>query len=268
MIHLKALTLREAGSARSSAYPFSVKAIQTLEQLDFTHPVSMFVGENGSGKSTLLEAIAAVAGSITLGSDPFEADERQASIRQLGQQLKLSWRAKTRKGFFLRADDFINYVKKLQQIKLDMQAELKQVEQEYKQRSQLAQNLAKLPYARSLAELEELYGEGLEYRSHGESFLDLFQARFVPQGLYLLDEPETPLSPMKQLAFIALLKEMVEKDAQFIIVTHSPILMAFPGAKIYSFDGPRITQVEYEELEHVQLTRNFLNQPEQYLRHL
>lgn len=73
---------------------------------------------------------------------------------------------------------------------------------------------------------------------------------------------------MKQLAFIALLKELVEKDAQFIIVTHSPILMAFPGAKIYSFDGPRITQVEYEELEHVQLTRNFLNQPEQYLRHL
>lgn len=175
MIHLKALTLREAGSARSSAYPFSVKAIQTLEQLDFTHPVSMFVGENGSGKSTLLEAIAAAAGSITLGSDPFEADERQASIRQLGQQLKLSWRAKTRKGFFLRADDFINYVKKLQQIKLDMQAELKQVEQEYKQRSQLAQNLAKLPYARSLASWRSCTGKDLSTALTVKAFLICFK---------------------------------------------------------------------------------------------
>lgn len=268
MIHLKSVRVHKPQSEFKSAYPFTIKIIQTLDQLEFTNPVTIFVGENGSGKSSFLEGIATAAGSITVGSDATVLEEKDSAIHEFARTLKLSWRAKTRKGFFLRADDFLNYVKKLHQIKKDMRQELQKVEAEYRGRSKLAQNLAKMPYARSLAELEDLYGAGLEERSHGESFLDLFKARFVRGGLYLLDEPETPLSPMKQLAFIALLKEMVRQDAQFIIVTHSPILMAFPGAGIYSFDGPSLERVEYEDLEHVQLTRNFLNHPDQYLRHL
>src|SRR5205085_10529859 len=117
-------------------------------------------------------------------------------------------------------------------------------------------------------ELARRYGEDADARSHGESFLNLFQSRFVPGGLYLLDEPEAPLSPQRQLALLSMLKEMVNEDAQFIIATHSPILMAFPEAMILSFDVHPIKEVMWEEIEHVSLTRAFLNNPSSFLRHL
>ena len=101
------------------------------------------------------------------------------------------------------------------------------------------------------------------------TFLKFFEARFVPRGLYMLDEPEAPLSPLRQLSLLSMLKEMVEaKEAQFIIATHSPILMAFPDAAIMSFDDYPVRPVAYEDVEHVSLTRDFLNRPEQFLRHL
>ena len=106
-------------------------------------------------------------------------------------------------------------------------------------------------------------------RSHGEGFLDLFRARLVPNGLYLLDEPEAPLSPLRQLAFLSMLIEVVrEQRAQCIVATHSPILMAFPGATILSFDREPIAPVRYEDLDHVTITRDFLNDPASYLRRL
>lgn len=250
------------------SYPFNIPSIQSLDILTFDTPVTIFVGENGTGKSTLLEAIAAAVGSITVGADSVETDRSLESAQKLARCLKLSWKVKTRKGFFLRAEDFINYTKKLAEIRYDMEKELENVEKEYKNRSILAQNLAKMPYQRSLADMRRLYGQGLEMKSHGESFFNLFHSRFVPGGLYLLDEPETPLSPMKQLALISMITEMVEQSSQFIIATHSPILMAYPGAMIYSFDETPIRPVKYDELEHVNLTRSFLNDPERYLKYL
>ena len=116
--------------------------------------------------------------------------------------------------------------------------------------------------------LEHRYGVNLDANSHGESFLRLFRSRFVPGGLYLLDEPEAPLSPQSQLGLIAMLKDMVAQDAQFIIATHSPMLLAFPNATVYSFDERPPRRVPFEELEHVRLTRDFLNNPEAFLRHL
>jgi len=120
----------------------------------------------------------------------------------------------------------------------------------------------------SLHDMEQRYGMDLDANSHGQSFLKLFQSRFVPDGLYLLDEPEAPLSPQSQLALLAMLLDMVAQDAQFVIATHSPMLLAFPGARIYSFDSVPVSEVAYAELDHVVLTRAFLNDPEQYLRHL
>jgi predicted ATPase len=117
-------------------------------------------------------------------------------------------------------------------------------------------------------EIKRRYGNGLDSGSHGENYLALFQSRFVPNGLYLLDEPEAPLSPMRQLAFLALLKGMVAQDAQFIIASHSPIIMAFPGASILSFDSSQIHRIDYNSLEHVSFTRSFLNNPDAYLNHL
>ncbi|HEX7939287.1 MAG TPA: AAA family ATPase, partial [Gemmatimonadaceae bacterium] len=128
--------------------------------------------------------------------------------------------------------------------------------------------LATLPVKRSLAELEQMYGEDLDANSHGQSFLKLFSSRFVPGGLYLLDEPEAPLSPQSQLALLVMMQEMVAQQAQFIIATHSPMMLAFPGARIYSFDSTPVQEVPFDELDHVVLMREFLNRPERYLRAL
>lgn len=249
-------------------YPFIVPTIRTLPKLHLNTSVTFFVGENGTGKSTLLEAIAANIGSIRVGDKSMDTDDEMLPARALAKQIRLSWKIKTRRGMFLRAEDFITYTKHLSNIREEMEAEIIQAEKDYKQRSPLAQSLAKLPYKKSLFEMDNQYRGDLQMKSHGESFLDFFKGRFQANALYLLDEPETPLSPLKQIAFIAMMKEMVEQNAQFIIATHSPILMAYPGATIYSFDQSPITEVDYEQLEHVNLTRDFLNRPEQFLRNL
>ncbi|HEU5140060.1 MAG TPA: AAA family ATPase [Bacillales bacterium] len=262
MPHLQSIQLRSREKLPAEPFPFQLPLVQNFQQIHFHAPITFFVGENGTGKSTLLESIAAAADAITIGS------EESNPASELADYLKLIWKVKSRKGFFLRADDFINYTKRLTVIRKEMKEELNRVEAEYKDRSILARSLARLPYNRSLAEMEELYQEGLETRSHGESFLQFFHSRLRPDGLYLLDEPETPLSPLKQLSLISLLKEMTAQNCQFIIATHSPILMAFPGATILNFDEHPVHETPYDELEHVKLTKSFLNNPEQFLKHL
>ena len=268
MLHLRSITVRQWQKQGRLEFPFNLLLLQSLEQVEFTSPVTFFVGENGSGKSTLLEAIACAAGSVTVGSESVQTDLSLSDVRKFSGQLKLAWQKRTHRGFFLRAEDFFGYAKNVSQIKAELLNEIKTVDLEYHGRSKLAVDLAKMPYASELHDIRQKYGDGLEVRSHGESFLQLFQSRFVPNGLYLLDEPEAPLSPIRQLAFISALKEMVDKDAQFIIATHSPIIMAFPGAVILGFDGGKVKQVAYEDLEHVRLTRDFLNNPGAYLQHL
>jgi predicted ATPase len=267
MIHLRQLELRR-GQTRSIDFPFNLPVIDNLTSLEFSTPVTFLVGENGSGKSTFVEALAVAAQMVTVGSGNAHRDPTLAHVAELAKWFKLVWNKRTRKGFFLRAEDFFGYVKKQNQTRLEMQRELERVEDEYKGRSKQAQSLARMPYANELEDLSRRYGEGLDTQSHGESFLALFQTRFVPGGLYLLDEPEAPLSPLRQIGLLSAIKEMVEQDAQFIIATHSPILMAFPGASILNFDDVPISQIPYQELEHVNLMRDFLNNPEAFLRHL
>ena len=252
----------------SDAFPFSVPAIRTLPELSFDDACSFFVGENGSGKSTLLEGIALAAGLPTVGSREANDDQTLAAQRALSRALKLVWNRRTRKGFFLRAEDFFGFTKQLAQTRAEMLQRIAELEDEYKERSAYAKGLAQGPMRSSLADMERRYGIDLDANSHGQSFLRLFKSRFVPGGLYLLDEPEAPLSPQSQLALMAMMTEMVAQDAQFIIATHSPILLAYPNARIYSFDSIPVMPVEYESLEHVALTRDFLNAPERFLRHL
>jgi predicted ATPase len=268
MIHLKTISLKARISEPAAGFPFNVSVLQSLSEIRFTSPVTFFVGENGSGKSTLIEAVACAAGSIAVGSDNTGTDRTLESVRKFAESLKLTWSKRTRRGFFLRAEDFFGYAKRMNGIREELEQAVKDVEEHYKSRSVAAQVLAKKPYLGQLGEIRQKYGEGLDSYSHGESFLALFQARFVPNGLYLLDEPEAPLSPVRQLAFLASLKDMVQQNGQFVIATHSPILMAFPDASILSFDGGRIREVAYEDLEHVTLTRAFLNNPQAYLKHL
>lgn len=269
MIHLQSVTLSAIPAASADQFPFTVPVIKSLPTIHFTAPVTFLVGENGAGKSTFLEAVANAAGSIAVGSDEIEHDKTLASVRALAKSLKLTWTKRTRKGFFLRAEDYFGYAKRLSRLREEMEQELREIDEEYKDRSTYAQGLAKMAHRGQLHALREQYGGDLDERSHGESFFTFFKARFVPDGLYLLDEPEAPLSPLRQLGFLSMLKDMTENHrAQFIIATHSPILMAFPGAIILSFDQNPVQSVAYDDLEHVTLTRQFLNNPQAYLRHL
>jgi len=265
MSHLRSLKITGGDAAR---FPFTVPAIRTLPVLAFDGPVTFFVGENGSGKSTLMEGIALAAKLPTVGSVEAVRDQTLDAQRDLAKAMKLTWNSKAKRGFFLRAEDFFGFTKQLAQTRTDMLQRLAELDDEYKDRSAYAKGLASMPMRVSLAEMEQRYGVDLDANSHGQSFLKLFQSRFVPGGLYLLDEPEAPLSPQSQLALLALMADMLAQDAQFIVATHSPILLAYPGARIYSFDESPVRAVEYETLDHVTITRDFLNAPERYLRQL
>jgi len=259
-------SVRRRSGGDEAKFPFSVPAIRSLEGLDLAAPVTFFVGENGSGKSTVLEAIAAAARLPTVGSDDVQADDTLAAQRELADALQLVWGRRTRKGFFLRAEDFFGFTKRLAVMRAELQARMAEIEVEYADRSAYSKGLAAGPVRSSLAALETRYGLDLDANSHGQSFLKLFRSRFVPGGLYLLDEPEAPLSPQSQLGLMAMIADMVAEEAQFVIATHSPILLAYPGARIVSFDEIPVKPVAFEELESVRLVREFLAAPERYLR--
>ncbi len=229
------LTDLSLGPPPEGGHPFDLPVLRRGLSLPFETPVTFFVGENGSGKSTLLEAIAWNTGFSDQGGDRGHVYGECADGRKLGGALRLAWRQKVAGGFFLRAETFFNFA----------------------------------TYLEDRGSTFHAYGgKSLHDQSHGEAFLALFHHRFE-DGLYLLDEPEAALSPQRQLAFLAQIHELVApKAAQFIIATHSPILLAFPGATIWSFDGGEIHRVRYEETDHYRLTKDFLDAPERFFRHL
>lgn len=246
-------------------FPFNLSVVDSLARLEFTQPVTFFVGENGSGKSTLLEAIAAGMGSIAVGSASVASDETLEHARQLAKVFRFVRNRNPQRGFFFRAEDMFGFTKTVKQA----QDELSELEAEYNETlSGYGRQLAVGATRGQRSALANKYGTDPDAKSHGESFLSVFQARMVPEGLYLLDEPETPLSPIRQLAFLSILKQMVAQDCQFIIATHSPMLMAFPDAAIFNFDEDEITPIDYDDVEHVSLTRAFLDNPQMFLARL
>ena len=268
MIHLRSIEVREFNAQDKNVFPFNLEIIKSLREIQFTASVTFLVGENGSGKSTFLETLACAVESITVGTESVKTDKTLAPLRKLARYFRLAWTKRTRKGFFLRAEDFFGYAKSMRQTREELEEEISNVDRDYKGRSKYAADLARSTYQGQLAAIQHRYRKDLDNYSHGESFLTLFQARFVPGGLYLLDEPEAALSPMRQLTFLSAIKQMVQEDAQFIIATHSPIILAFPDAQILHFHEGRMKEVKYKDLEHVQLTKDFLNNPESFLRHL
>jgi predicted ATPase len=265
MIHLRSIELREIPEGAERAFPFSVPIIRALGRLEFGQPVTFLVGENGCGKSTLMEGIAAAAKLPTVGSQSIDRDETLKAQRLLARSLSFVWNRKVKRGFFLRAEDFFGFTKELSKLRAEMLGELDRVGRVY---TGEALGLARQPFVRSLMDMESRYGVNLDENSHGQSFLKLFQSRFVPGGLYLLDEPEAPLSPQSQLALLAMIGDMVQQDAQFIIATHSPILLGASNAVIYDCDKVPIERAEYDTLDHVAITKDFLNNRDRYLRHL
>lgn len=261
---------RPSDQELARGFPFDVPTVRTLDAIELAAPVTFFVGENGSGKSTLLEALAIAAGLPAVGSADLKADDTLAPQRQLASALRLGWMHRETRGFFLRAEDFFGFKKRLSQERVEMEREIARLEAEYRdaRRAPDAVGRATGPMRGSLADMTRRYGVDLDANSHGQSFLKLFQSRITPNGLYLLDEPEAALSPQSQLGLMAMMMDGVRDGAQFVVATHAPILLGFPGASILSFDETPPAYVDFEELPHVRLTRDFLTDRERYLRHM
>jgi len=238
-MRLKKISLLSERITRSHEYPFNIATIASLKSIEVSSRVCFFVGENGTGKSTLLEAIAAHYGFGLEGGNRNYSPKTTDSVRTiepLVKALRLSFTTRTGGGFYLRAESFFNVAS----------------------------------YVDQVGALESYGGKSLHDQSHGESFLSMLQNRFTRSGFYLMDEPEAALSPQRQLSFLVLLHDLVKANdnIQFIIATHSPILLAYPGAQILSFDGGKIRQIDYRESQPYQLVSRFIAAPERYINAL
>jgi len=246
---LKKILLLRDRVADWQGYPFSVPSVRSLEEIDIHSRVCFFVGENGSGKSTLLEALAVHYGfGREGGTRNFYNDSTASnhSIDALVQALRLSFDRRTGAGFFLRAESLFNVASHIDQSDQDQAAD-------------------------PGAPIVSSYGQqSLHSRSHGEAFFTLFELKCRRDGFFLLDEPEAALSPQRQLAFLVLLNATLQNfpDAQFIVSTHSPILLGFPGAQIMSFDDGRIHPIAYRETAPFQIYRRFVGDTERFFDHL
>ncbi|NGP44586.1 AAA family ATPase [Bacillaceae bacterium SIJ1] len=233
---LKSLYILHDQIPNTNDYPFSIPAIRRLDELHLDQPVTCFVGENGSGKSTLLEAIADKAGFNTAGGGAGHVYDVHRSEASLGDYIRLSWLPKHTRGFFLRAESFYHFASYI-----DQDPDL--LAMQYGNRSLLSQ-------------------------SHGESFMRMFTEKFSGKSLFLLDEPEAALSPQRQLALLRIMKDLTEEGSQFIIATHSPILLGYPDAVIYNFDAEPVAPIAYEETDHVNITHAFITRRQTLLDEL
>jgi predicted ATPase len=234
------VTLRRDEVPSFDSYPFSLAAVRHLDVLKLHPAVTYLVGENGSGKSTLLEAIAVSCGFNPEGGTKNFRFGTRASHSVLHEYLRVAKGVRRpRDGFFLRAESFFNVATEIE--KRDAEP------------------------APSPPVIDSYGGKSLHEQSHGESFLALMMNRFGGHGLYLLDEPEAALSPQRQLAALARIHDLVNADSQFIIATHSPILMAYPQAHIYACSADGIELIDYYDTEHYRVMRDFIVNPKRML---
>jgi predicted ATPase len=246
MNNLRSIKLRRDEINNWEDHPFKVPAIKSFTELEIKSKIVFFVGENGSGKSTLLEAIADNFGFSKQGGSKninFESTD-EVYTRNLADKLTLVWRQKLTNGFFLRAESLFNMANYID-------------------------DLSKDPWIGSSA-FTSFGGISLHQHSHGESFKTVFENQFHKNGFYLLDEPEAALSPKRQLELLVLLNELLKKEGniQFIIATHSPIILSFPNAQIFDFNQGKITEVDYKDTEVYQVTKGFLDNTDYALKNL
>ena len=229
----------------SDSYLNELPVVQYLKRegkISFSSPVTFFVGENGTGKSTLLEAIAVACGFNAEGGSRNFNFATKETHSELWKHLSVGSRGYSKDGFFLRAESLYN----------------------------VATNIDEMDSLPSFdgPVIAGYGGISLHRQSHGESFLAIVQKRFFGHGLYILDEPEAALSPMKLLTLISQINSLVKKESQFIIATHSPLLMAFPSAEIFEFNSGGITKTDYKNTEHFKLEKSFFDDPERMIYYL
>jgi predicted ATPase len=238
LLHLKEVQLLSDQYPTRDHYPFNIDVLQQTRTIAFPSPVTFFIGENGSGKTTLLEALARRC-QIHIWS----GIERTRSIRnpyeeRLFLYIEAKWADDMVPGSFFSSQIFRNFAQLVDEWEAD-----------------------------NPGQIDYFGGKSLITQSHGQSMMSFFRSRYKIKGLYLLDEPETALSPKTQLELLKLLQEMSSLGhAQFIIATHSPILLACPGSVIYSFDQTPVKTIRYEDTEHYQIYKNFMKDPKKYLK--
>lgn len=237
--YLQQVVFRPDIAFDANSYPYDIPAVRDVEKLTFHPDVTFLVGENGSGKSTVLEAIALLMGfgpeggtrNVNFATTGLAISPLHESLRPVKSHVS------PKDGYFLRAESFYNLATYMDDLK-------------------------------DPAYLGGYGGKSLHRRSHGEAFMTLLTHKFRGRGLYLLDEPEAALSPQRQLAALVAMKDLVGKESQFVIATHSPILMAWPGAAIWKFDETGISATTYEDTDHYVITRDFLNHHRQRIARL
>jgi predicted ATPase len=236
-MHLKNMTLHPERYPANDSYPFYLPILQNTKHLILEKPVTLFVGENGTGKSTLLEAIALACGIHIWRNSERSRPEYNPHEGQLHRHISVEWENGRVPGSFFSSKIFQYFAEVLDEWA-----------------------------AADRGQLNYFGGKSLTTQSHGQSLMSFFRSRYQIKGLYLLDEPETALSPKSQIELLALLDQMgIDGHAQFIIATHSPILLACPGATIYSFDHSAVSPVNYEQTDHYRLYKSFLEDRNKYL---
>ncbi|MEP7252869.1 MAG: AAA family ATPase [Ginsengibacter sp.] len=262
MPFLKSLSIN---TKKTNPFPFNVAAVKFAKQINFNNKVTIFIGDNGCGKSTLLETIALNLTLPLIGGHIQDHAGFEAA-RALQPYVEIEWRRQVNSGFFFRAEDFSDFINSVENENRKIRDDLRELkgvvdDQIIKQMSE------SMNY--SLNRMRKEYGENMQAFSHGEAYLKILQTRIGDKGIYILDEPEAALSPLRQLSLIFFITEVLKtKNTQFIISTHSPMLMGIPEALIYEIKEEGMERVNYRDTDHYRITTTFLNDPNYYLRNL
>lgn len=234
-------------------YPCTVPV--ATQELRLEKSVTVLSGDNGSGKTTLLELLAAKTGAVRIGSGV--RTEKQIQVARAAEYYRIVRKKRERGSFFFSAEGFIKYIEWTEREKTKLREELSRVDEEYAPGS-FAHGQASMAFARELSAMEGMYGRRLAHSSHGEGFYEFFKSRLIPEGLYLLDEPEAALSLQNQYALALLICDSAKEGCQFVISTHSPVLSGIPGADILAISDEGIERTDWEHMESIAFLKMFL----------
>ncbi len=262
MSYLRSLNIN---TEKSNPFPFNVPAIKFARNIDLSNPITFFIGDNGTGKSTLVESIAFRLQLPHMDGAEYSKRSFEGAIR-VSEYLELLFKIDSPLGFFFRAEDFGDYLNSVQRRDQSLHSQLSELEGEIPKHiiEQMKDNANYQLY-----HMRKNYGQELNAFSHGEAYLKIIQEKVSSKGIFILDEPEAALSPAKQLSLIYHINSHIKEHlSQFIIATHSPILMSIPHSTIYEVTDSGMEKTDLEDTEHYRITKSFLNNPEIYLRHL
>jgi predicted ATPase len=262
MPYLSSLTI---AAEKEHPFPYDIPAVRFAKDINLDCSVNFFIGDNGTGKSTLLETIAYRLQLPHIDGSSYRKDSFQAA-EKLVPHLQISWNMKRPIGFFFRAEDFGDYLNSVDRTNWKLHGQLDSLHGEVP--ADVIEEM-KRNANYQIHHMRQNYGQELQSFSHGEAYLQIMQEKIKDRGIFLLDEPEAALSPAKQLSLIYFIRQHLSANqSQFIIATHSPILMAYPGANLYEITETGMRPTAVEDTEHYSITKGFLNDPEAYLRHL